>query len=112
MPSSSIPDALDTKGFRPPIGASRPALVNSPNLIRSRRETRPHDSSRTISARLLLAFSAAFTRAFDAFADRNIPAIDVAPFASWRRATPGGDGTGSKRRHNQRVLPQTHERTS
>src|SRR5437870_7862253 len=79
MPPSSA-DALETNGFRPPIGTSKPALVISPILISSRRVTRPHENSRTISARFLLAFSAALTRAFDAFGDRNISAITPCSF--------------------------------
>jgi len=69
MPPESA-DAVPTNGFNPPIGASRPAPVNSPHFTRSRRDTRPQDSSRTISARFCLARSASRWRAFDAFHGR------------------------------------------
>src|SRR3954447_26722206 len=62
--------ALATNGLRPPIGASRPALVKRPHLIKSRREIRPQDNSRTISARFLLAHSASRRRAFEALYGR------------------------------------------
>src|SRR5206468_9902774 len=83
-------------------------------LISSRRVTRPHESSRTISARFLLAFSAALTRAFDAFGDRNISAITPCSFhfmkASHTRQAMALPRLG--RMENQRVLPLTREKTS
>jgi len=63
-------DAFRTNGLSPPIGASIPAPVKSPILMRSRREIRPHDSSLTISWRFFLACSASLMRAFDAFHGR------------------------------------------
>jgi hypothetical protein len=69
-PLAASAEALDTNGLSPPIGASRPVPVKRPNLRRSRRETRPHESSLTISARFFRACSASRMRAFDAFHGR------------------------------------------
>jgi len=70
MSKTVWPDAVPTNGLSPPIGASIPALVKSPHLMRSRRETRPQDSSLTISARFCLARSASLSLAFEAFDGR------------------------------------------
>src|SRR5262252_4541586 len=88
MPESSIAAALRTNGFRPRIGASTPAPVNSPHLMRSRRDTRPHDSSRTISTRFRRARSAAWTRALDAFPDRYIRLMALYSFHSLEQQSP------------------------
>ena len=58
--------ALPTNGFRPPIGASKPAVVKRPSFKRSRRDTWPCERALTISNRFLRAFSASLNRVFDA----------------------------------------------
>src|SRR5438477_3490374 len=50
------------KGFRPPIGARSPALVNKPHFTRSRRDTLRCDRAFMISARFLRAFTASRNR--------------------------------------------------
>src|SRR5262249_14789699 len=66
---------LFTNGLSPPIGAKRPAAVKSPIFTRSRLEIRPHESSRTISARLRLACSASLCRAFECLPVKYITLI-------------------------------------
>src|SRR5713226_8976712 len=67
--------ALGAKGLSPFFNTSVPAVVKSPILIRSRRETCPCDHAFRISARFLRAFSASFTRALDAFPGRYIASL-------------------------------------
>src|SRR5215470_7788749 len=64
-------NALRANGLRPLIGSIRPALVNNPILIRSRRETWPWVFALIISQRFLRAFSASRNRAFDALGDKK-----------------------------------------
>src|ERR1051326_2789326 len=63
--------ALRANGLRPLIGSSRPALVNNPILIRSRRETCPCEYALMISCRFFRACSASRKRAFEAFGDKK-----------------------------------------
>src|SRR5699024_8324997 len=62
--------ALRANGLSPLIGSIRPALVNSPILIRSRRETCPWVFALIISHLFFLACSASRKRAFEAFGDK------------------------------------------
>ena len=64
-------NALRANGLRPLIGISRPADVNNPILIRSRRETCPWECAWMISHRFLRACSASRKRAFEAFGDKK-----------------------------------------
>src|SRR6185369_3495661 len=74
-------NALRANGLRPLIGISRPALVNNPILIRSRRETCPWECAWIISQRFLRACSASRKRAFDAFGDKKKFLSDIfSPF--------------------------------
>src|ERR1051326_5403088 len=67
-----IPSAytLLANGLKPLIGASNPPALMSPHLIKSRRDTCPHEYAWTISRRLFRAFSASLRRALDAFGDK------------------------------------------
>ena len=64
-------NALRPNGLSPLIGSSRPALVNNPILIRSRRETCPWDCALRMSHRSFRACSASRKRAFEAFGDKK-----------------------------------------
>src|SRR5689334_9870477 len=63
--------ALRANGLRPLIGSIRPALVNNPNLIKSRRESCPCERALIISCRFFRACSASRKRAFEAFDDKK-----------------------------------------
>jgi hypothetical protein len=64
-------NALRANGLRPPMGSIRPAPVNNPILIRSRRETCPWVFALIISHRFFRACSASRKRAFEAFGDKK-----------------------------------------
>src|SRR6185295_11938689 len=64
-------NALRANGLRPLIGSSRPAEVNNPILIRSRRETWPWECALMMSQRSFRACSASRKRAFEAFGDKK-----------------------------------------
>src|SRR5678815_399348 len=64
-------NALRPNGLRPLIGSIRPADVNNPILIRSRRETCPWEFALIMSHRSLRACSASRKRAFEAFGDKK-----------------------------------------
>jgi hypothetical protein len=64
-------NALRPNGLRPLIGSIRPADVNNPILIRSRRETCPWDCAFKMSHRSFRACSASRKRAFEAFGDKK-----------------------------------------
>jgi hypothetical protein len=70
-------NALRANGLRPLIGTSRPAEVNNPILIRSRRETCPWELAWIISQRFLRACSASRKRAFEAFGDKKKLLSDI-----------------------------------
>src|ERR1051326_9144256 len=63
--------ALRANGLRPLIGSIRPALVNIPILIKSRREICPCERALIISCRFFRACSASRKRAFEAFGDKK-----------------------------------------
>src|SRR5262245_15172742 len=62
-----------TNGFRPPMGAIKPAEVKRPHLTKSRREIFPCDKALVISARFWRAFSASLSRRGSASGDNQIP---------------------------------------
>ena len=64
-------NALRAKGLSPLIGTIRPAPVNRPILINSRRETCPWECALMISQRFFRAFSASRSRALEAFDDKK-----------------------------------------
>src|SRR5215217_86541 len=64
-------NALRANGLRPLMGISRPADVNNPILIRSRRETCPWECALIMSHRSFRACSASRKRAFEAFGDKK-----------------------------------------
>jgi hypothetical protein len=88
--------ALRANGLRPLIGSIRPALVNNPNLIKSRRESCPCERALIISCRFFLACSASRKRAFEAFGDKKKFLSDIC-FSFVGEQNPEG-------------LPQTMER--
>src|SRR5215216_4639127 len=91
-----LANALRANGLRPLIGISRPVPVNSPILIRSRRETCPWECAWMISQRFLRAFSASRNRAFEAFGDKKKFLSDIlSPYCSCRNPEVfADDGTG------------------
>jgi hypothetical protein len=64
-------NALRPNGLRPLIGSIKPADVNNPILIRSRRETCPWDCAFKMSHRSFRACSASRKRALEAFGDKK-----------------------------------------
>jgi hypothetical protein len=66
-----LANALRPNGLSPLIGTSRPAEVNNPILIRSRRETCPWECALIMSHRFFRASSASRRRAFEAFGDKK-----------------------------------------
>src|SRR6476469_1199259 len=64
-------NALRANGLRPLIGIIRPAPVNNPILIKSRRLTCPWECALIISQRFFRAFSASRNRAFEALGDKK-----------------------------------------
>src|SRR3989442_14206257 len=69
--------ALRANGLSPFCNTSVPAVVNSPILIRSRRETCPCDHAFRISARFLRAFTGSLTRALEALPGRYISRLSL-----------------------------------
>src|SRR5215217_438550 len=72
-----LANALRPNGLRPLIGSIRPADVNNPILIRSRRETCPWEFALIMSHRSLRACSASRRRAFEAFGDKKKLLSDI-----------------------------------
>src|SRR5215217_3809357 len=88
-------NALRAKGLSPLIGTSRPAPVNSPILIKSRRETCPWECALMISQRFFRAFSASRSRALDALGDKKKFLSDIfSPFRCRNSEVFADSGTG------------------
>src|SRR6185369_6613287 len=99
-------NALRANGLRPLIGIIRPAPVNNPILIKSRRLTCPWECALMISQRFFRAFSASRNRAFEALGDKKklLSGMNISLVGELSRRSSANDGTESGVRPSKRGI--------